>query len=726
MRITSAISFSSSSLLRGVQNYSSASICTGSLIRRYTDSNGQIYLSPIRPTINRLYDNLGYVLETRYMSAISWNNDVDYIFMIQPGASSALSRIILTKYSKAQNTFSPLGSIQINPQVGATANRTFNAIKGYLYRYSSGSVQVNANTVTGSSTFWATNRIFQGSRVGFGTNDPTQVSTWYEIIDLPSETNFTISGTASFSASTPYVIEELKLFVPYSHTTATFNGLYTVHGIHEDVFSLAGTTINPTTSSLQDRYRGFIRSTDRLSASVIVGGYEVELEPPVSPTEQYAYLMSSNATTFQFFKHNILRPISASAFSGSFLFSASVEDNFVAKTETFTAATNTTFNLINKKIDSGSGSGSFALYTIGTGNGTTVPGRVYRILTSNIISGSTAFVEDNMVEVPPGSSETMNLTGFTYADYCETSSRFYIQGTTTQPYNKMLITPYNTSLDKFERHALNGVGALSKLTSDPNMPNIFYINNTRPNFTIRNGMMYVTAGSGSNGTYILYNFPVGADYKNTPNSKQWVVFPSIDTTGAQYYYNVSVLAPRYIGGNDSLGFPPERLKIYYRTTGIGNDTGAWSEVRESGDLSYITVANAIQFAVAFDVFGNVGLPNWLYGLNFTYEDGSQDSHYQPSVGFSNIASSSFAWRQSQAWGSNIPNLRLRLYNDSTNFLLLEDTTSTQTQGTFQYSQDSGSTWNAWDASKDQIGNYIRYNANSLPANTVIRALLTIA
>jgi hypothetical protein len=136
------------------------------------------------------------------------------------------------------------------------------------------------------------------------------------------------------------------------------------------------------------------------------------------------------------------------------------------------------------------------------------------------------------------------------------------------------------------------------------------------------------------------------------------------------------------------------------------------------------VAKEIEFSLAWDVLGLLAIPNQVYGLVFTYEDGSQDIHYQPSIGESDIANNIFAWRQAQLWGTTIPELRIRLYNDDTNNLLLDDDTSSQSNGTFEYSTNNGSTWSAWDDTQDAIGNYIRYTANSLPANTRIRALLT--
>ena len=69
---------------------------------------------------------------------------------------------------------------------------------------------------------------------------------------------------------------------------------------------------------------------------------------------------------------------------------------------------------------------------------------------------------------------------------------------------------------------------------------------------------------------------------------------------------------------------------------------------------------------------------------------------------------------------------LIVLTDSTGFLILDDDVTTSLYGTWEYSSNGGSTWLPWDDTEDVVGNYIRYTADSLPANTLIRALLTIS
>ena len=158
-------------------------------------------------------------------------------------------------------------------------------------------------------------------------------------------------------------------------------------------------------------------------------------------------------------------------------------------------------------------------------------------------------------------------------------------------------------------------------------------------------------------------------------------------------------------------------------SGISDDSGAWTLVSDSGDMSAVQATN-IQFAIAFKVIGEICVPSRIYGISLTYEDTSTDSHYEPSIGKSSVASRIFAYRQKTAWGSNIPNMRIRLYNAATNALVLDDTVNASGFGTFEKSTDGGSSWSAWNAASDSAGNYIRYTATSLPDGVRIRALLT--
>jgi hypothetical protein len=127
----------------------------------------------------------------------------------------------------------------------------------------------------------------------------------------------------------------------------------------------------------------------------------------------------------------------------------------------------------------------------------------------------------------------------------------------------------------------------------------------------------------------------------------------------------------------------------------------------------------------FRVIGTFCLPTRIYNVGIIYEDNTTDSHYQPSVGQSNLTTKRFAWRFSTAFGSTVPTLRVRLYDAVTGGLLLDDDSATPTGGTWEKSTDGGQNWTAYNTTdKGNETTYIRYTPTTLGDDIKVRALLT--
>jgi len=179
-------------------------------------------------------------------------------------------------------------------------------------------------------------------------------------------------------------------------------------------------------------------------------------------------------------------------------------------------------------------------------------------------------------------------------------------------------------------------------------------------------------------------------------------------------------------GSYPFAIPPEPIVIHYRTSGITTNTGTWTEFTDvqslNDDIICEGVLNSIdiQFRFSYKVAGNTCLTNKIYGFSLAYEDDRTDSHYSPSVSKSSLSSRTFAWRQEQLWNSNIPDLRIRLYNAANSNIVFYDTVSTSASGTWEYSTDNGATWLPWLSSADAIGNYIRYVADFIPVGIKLR------
>jgi hypothetical protein len=233
-------------------------------------------------------------------------------------------------------------------------------------------------------------------------------------------------------------------------------------------------------------------------------------------------------------------------------------------------------------------------------------------------------------------------------------------------------------------------------------------------FAHAGGVTFASKYINSSSESMLYAFPIEADELYESASNACVITPSISTTNVTSFRRILVNSEKDFNSEYVL-HPRELYKIYYRTSGISGNSGAWTLISQAGDLSGVTPTSEIQFKIVFRTAGLSMIADKIYGIAFTYNtnsDPSSTSFYEPSIANSNPTAGIIAWRQRAIFAStNIPNLTIKIY-DSSNVLLLTDTTNSPTLGTWQYSTNGGSTWTTWSVSANAIGNYIRYTPTS--------------
>jgi hypothetical protein len=243
------------------------------------------------------------------------------------------------------------------------------------------------------------------------------------------------------------------------------------------------------------------------------------------------------------------------------------------------------------------------------------------------------------------------------------------------------------------------------------------------NIWTEDGILFTIPASVTTGINIMYVYPgFGADWSYADTAQQYIITPKLTTLNAQKLYRAYV-TNKENEGNEHLGSATDGFRLYARTSGIDDNTGGWILLNDDFGLTGLTPGTHIQFKIEFETLSDLCVPTKIYSVCCVYEDGSQDYHYEPSLTYSSAQNRIFAWRQAQSWGSNIPNLRIRLFNIATGLLIHDDDITNSDYGTWQYSTD-GITWNTWSAAQDVVGNYIRYTATSLPNNITVRALLT--
>lgn len=339
-------------------------------------------------------------------------------------------------------------------------------------------------------------------------------------------------------------------------------------------------------------------------------------------------------------------------------------------------------------------------------------------------------VADSMIEIPPGSSTTYS------GDY-RTNQIVY-----AKEIDRILISPYaNFSAigtkricvvdydpnrmkpyEKIVGCDLNRLYLSSGASASATGAAIGLFPRADAYLCEKNGWLFTSPYSGLTGASWIHAFPYAVDSEYHLISNQYVITPKLSTKDATKLYRVYVDNMEY-AGSERLGFPVESYRMWYRNVGIDDNTGDWIPLNINGSLTDVNPTDYIQFKITFDILGEICAPTRIYSIAVIYEDGSQDSHYEPSLNKSSSASKIFAWRQVSSWGGNIPNLRIRLF-DANNETILDDTVTSSKYGIWQYSTD-GSTWNTWSSSADTVGNYIRYTVSSFGYGSIsVRTLLT--
>jgi hypothetical protein len=646
---------------------------------------------------------------------IDKNRNIDWVFLTDNATAAATRRTTLFTFNRATSVFNWIGAI-----IHTFPTATVHTVRGFrvVYEtYTTGTVEVSGATVTGSGTTWSDDRIFIGTRIGFGSTDPTQIATWYYVNAISSNTSVTIQvsatatgtgGTAAnitIDAGTAYVMEDLRILHANTNATTTNGGLFVTACVSfDDFIPTTGTTISAASGT--DKVKAVYWLAD--AATVVnITACGLALDDKESWTEQYVYVL--NVATVRVFKYNIRAALT--------LASGKSTSAFVLATGN-QAVTGTISQMNNGRVatlNHGPGMGVKSLYFVTTT-------RVYRAALSNILDASTTWQSDIMSEIPPGGAATFAATST--LSTCEYSSQIDRLIITTSGVGRAYVTRYNTSADPFDQLFLADTRQIDQSSADGDTtPHVSQI--ALPlSIWSEGGLVYfarvtTTAAAGNN----VYAVPLPADWEFADGTvKQRLITPELSTSGAAKFARVYINNAHYLG-EGPFTIPTEPIRVYYRTAGISDNSGTFNLVDDTGDLSGVEGADSIQFAIEFRMIGTMCVPGRVYNIACTYEDDTTDSHYQPSVGQSSTTSKIFAWRFSTAFGGTVPTLRVRLYNAVSGGVLDDDDSVTQA-GTWEKSTDGGSNWVAYDSTdKANDITYIRYTA-AVGDDVRVRALLT--
>ncbi len=630
---------------------------------------------------------------------------------------------------------------QINcwyPIISFATTATMN-ILGASSAYAAGTSFVIADClVTGTSTQFTTDLIAAGTgatavagglgpRIGFGSTDPTQITTWYHIGQINSDTSIGLTTSPGvIPAGTAYVIEELRFALAISNsTTAANGGLFLLKGAGYHDFTTAGSTFPAIATSVTNQ-RGVYWLADAATVTnTTANGLAVATETDKQTHTAYI-LNGTNSSNARIFKYNLCANDAVAAGKMTLAGANIVISGIQAITGTI--PNQVAGNLDLATTSHGPGSGSSYLYFVTTT-------RLYCAAVSAITAGNTPFVaaDDIREEIPPGGVATFAATAtMTNMRYISAIDRFAITTYTANTSLRNYITRYPNSATsglEVNNTPFDHIFGIDDKQQDQSLAFRFPVHfNTGAQLLsteASNGVLHIIRMGATALLNQMYALPVGAHWTYAATTSQRVITPSIATTGCVKFDQLLIYDEHSLGEGETQ-LSTESFRIYYRTANIGTDaTSSWALLGADGDLSAVTAASAIQFMFEFFTIGMLCLPARIFKVAVTYEDGSTDSHYQLSTGLSSIASEHFVWRFAQPFGGTVPTLKVELFNAATDASIFTDTTDGPTNGAWTKSIDGGSNWIGYnDTDKTNEITYIRYIPTSPLGSISVRALLT--
>lgn len=693
-------------------SYDSTKTSLGKLIVQKLDETGASFAGPMPVGVTRPCEVGMVVLPSpACVSAIPFSSTVDWIFM-GDGAGAAATRVVKKyTFNRTTSQFTFCGSITLT--FPSTGNKTTTGIRAMRYTYSQGSVTASGTAVSGSGTAWSSIGFAAGSRIGFGSDDPTRITRWYEIAAINSDTSITLTGAVDNTlGDSSYVIEEIRLLYAFTSTTADQGGIVLVKGLNPWVFALTASTVVPAAVSTDNvRAVYWLKDVNIATTTAICGAVVL---PEWSLADHRCYAINRDTTSIiRVYSFNLRAALTVVGGGAS-------ENAFTFKTGTFTV---TFTGIITGNNASWCPNNRNLWFTTST----TIP-CLMSIPETNIADGAN-----------PSPTESQQQGPF-FNTFMNESTSGYSDLESLPDLNLMLATGFKTYAFSTRNTGGNSglhAGLCIDMHSNQSaavpfnpLPHLDRNPTAWPIHTsYQNGVLYVLrsafGNTGAVGTQV-YAIPLGAhwdyaDGQGNPANQERLITQSIPTPDAAKLLRLYVSRPT-LYGSEYIGVPYESVRMYVRTSGIADDSGNWIRII-NGDLSGVSPTSEIQVMLEFRIFGNVLVPAKVYGVSVVYEDTSTDDHFVPSVSHSNNGANQFAWKFDTRFHSPI-NLRVVLQDAETDAVLLNDYTDFS-DGLFEKSTDNGQTWANWDSNElSNTTTYVRYTPPSLPPEILVSAKLT--
>lgn len=648
-----------------------------------------------------------------FVHPIKITEDLFWVFGSDTTTAAPTRRVQLWTWIPSTNTYNLIGAVILT--FPTTGNASTRGLRVILENYTTGTVGVSGTTVTGSGTGFTTQCV--GSRIGFGSTNPNQITTWYQISAIGSDTSITLTSSAgTISSGTPYVIQDLMIVHANTNATLTNGGLFVAKGLQYADFQNPAATIPAATTV--DKIKAVYWLKDAATVTnTIIGG--CALGDRDSWTQQYVYSTDGATTTLKLFRYNIRAPLSSLSAGAQVLTGT---DIVITGAQAVTGNVSQANNGRVATLNHGPGAGVPSLYLF-------TSSRILRVPLSLVTNGSTTFIADQMSENPPGGSNTnvpAGTTAFVSLDVAGSIDKLVIAsnpGSTCALY----ITDYYTGGQQFDRRACSGTGQLPSANRDPDSPIYVHYSGTGAPFVwVEDGWLFwifgqiVTANLNA-----LSVYPLAADYMYQSDVNNRIICPKITLeSSVTDLYRVVINCAQNFGG-EMMGVAPDMYKVQIRTSGIDDNTGNWFDVPQNGDLSGFDVGPAVQFSFLFRTAGVIMMPSRILSLALIYEkENALPSQYQWNFADFNLANGTFAWKQQSLFGATLTTHTINIYRSDNDLLALTQASTGTTNGNFQYW--NGTTW-VNGLGPDTVGTRRRFvPSGSLPATVPLYAKITVA
>ena len=689
-------------------SYDSTKTNLGKLITQLTGDDNIAFAGPIPIGVARPVEQPVPNIYGKCICAIPGSKtNEDWVFVGDGTTAAATRNVAMFVFDRLTSTFTCNGFITITfPNAG---NKTTTCLKASRHTYSTGTVGVSGNSVTGDSTAWQTARFAIGSRIGFGSSDPNLITTWYNVTNITSDTSITICcNIGTVTSGTSYVIEELRVFTTVTSSIADNGGLIIVKGLNPSGFSAIPNIIPAAISTDNIRAAYWLKDASTGTINAMIG---IAYMNPVSNTSHPIYVLNADtATTLRIYKFDLRASLTVAG-------GATTSAFMNIKTNAYSSVNNLA-TTCNAAYVSSSTSVWFVTTTA-----------ICQATEDSIVNGGNLSVSRQIQNGDTDLMATYVAPIFTSIEYLDeidrviataNAGRCFVYTGTTGPVANTFTATFSGLDTQFDQSTAAPFKATLRPKNDLQIAS-------------QGGMCYALQPTVLQATNTFYAVPFGADWGTAAGSsaieQERLITPSLTTTGATKLLRVYVNSAEYIGDED-LAVPCEAFRIYARTSGIVDDSGGWTAINQTGDLSDLTVTSEIQIMLEFRMFGLTNVPSRIYNLVVVYEDGSTDSHFVPSADLSNSDNYYFVWNFLIRFNQSVPTLRVRLYDAVLGgAAIVDDDTATPT-GTFEKSTNGGSDWVAWNVTDlTNQTTYLRYTPSvgdqSSLENKIIRALLTL-